>query len=364
MAPLFWSRWKAKREGKKDGRLGYPESDHASQYEARRIAVAESTIDGFTRRYEREDKKLKEQYCEEMVALDNLNERIKAIEQDHQEAKRAEQERRKAAAPRPPVPVPISYWIIFAFLAVCEFPMNAAVFDILGEAKWLTYLLAAGLGVVIPLAAHFLGIQLRNESPFQSFRGALKALFIFLVVLAVLIGIAYIREKYVAGADIVKILGIKMDPRMVTEIFLSINLLIFMVATIASYFYHIDVTDEIKRERYHYERIRKASQKLLNGVSDNLKPLYKNRDELEESISRLRTARESIFNQWKARAKQICKTKEWLISLYRHENIKSRLAAGKGGEEPPSFKKKPEIDLGIFAGELDEDCGEEVFHDD
>lgn len=363
---LSWKRWKAIRRGKKDGKVGYPpvESEHPSHYEARRINDAEAQIRHLAELYEQADKKLKEQYCKELVTLDNLNDRIKTLEDDHKEAKDAYKDRRKTTAPpRPPVPVPLSYWIIFAFLALCEFPMNSVVFDILGEAKWLTYLLAAGLGVTIPLAAHFLGIQLRTESPFESLRGACKAIFITIIVLAVLISVAYIREKFVEGSKITTLLGISMDPRMVTIVFLSINMLIFMVATISSYFYHIDVGDEMKRERYHYEGIMKESQKLLNGLTRDLGALHKARDEIEESISRIRAARDNLFDQYAARAKNIRKTTEWLISIYRHENIYSRAKAGKGSQEPASFQKEPEIDIGIFAKELDEKCGEEIYHD-
>ena len=173
------------------------------------------------------------------------------------------------------MPVPISYWLIFAFLAVCEFPMNSVVFDILGEAKWLTFLLAARLGVIIPLAAHFLGIQLRAESPFESLRGAFKALLIMIIVMDVLISVAYIRVKFVEGSKIATLLGIVMDPRMVTIVFLSINMLIFMVATIVVFLSHTDVVDEMKREQYHYKRIMKKTQELLNLTSENLKALYK-----------------------------------------------------------------------------------------
>lgn len=360
---LFWKRWKAIRRGKKDGKLGYPpsDSDHPSQYEARRIKDAESQIRYLTERYEQADKKLKEQYCQESVTLDNLNDRIKVLKEDHLEAKAAHKDRSKTTVtPQLPVPVPIAYWIIFAFLAICEFPMNSVVFDILGEAKWLTYLFAAALGVIIPLAAHFLGIQLRRESPFETFRGACKALLIIIIVMAVLISVAYIREKFVEGSKIATILGIAMDPRMVTIVFLSINMLIFMVATIASYFYHIDVGDEMKREQYHYERIMKESQNLLNGLSEDLEALQNARDKIEESISRIRAARDNLFDQYKARAKNVRKVTEWLISIYRHENIVKRMEAGKGGQEPASFKKEPVINIGIFAGELDEDCGDDV----
>ena len=116
--------------------------------------------------------------------------------------------------------------------------MNSVVFDILGEAKWL-------------------------------------ALLIMIIVMDVLISVAYIRVKFVEGSKIATLLGIVMDPRMVTIVFLSINMLIFMVATIVVFLSHTDVVDEMKREQYHYKRIMKKTQELLNLTSENLKALYK-----------------------------------------------------------------------------------------
>ncbi|MEM2890646.1 MAG: hypothetical protein QW358_04865 [Candidatus Hadarchaeum sp.] len=360
---LFWKKWKAIFHGRKDGKEGYPSDDSVSPslYEDRRISDAEAQIRYLRERYERADKKLKEQYCMEKVTLENLNDKIKALEKEHQEAREDHKDKRKITEKsRLPVPVPISYWIIFAVLAMCEFPMNSVVFDILGEAKWLTYLLAAGLGVIIPLAAHFLGIQLRRESFFESLPGACKAMLMIIIVMAVLISIAYIREKFVEGSKIATLLGISMDPRMVTIVFLSINLLIFMVATIASNFYHIDVGDEIKREDYHVKRIIKESRKILNELSEDLESLREAKDKIEESISKISVARGNLFDQYVARANNVQKTTELLISIYRHENMRSRMKAGKGSKEPLSFQKDPDIDIGIFAGKLDEDCGEQV----
>lgn len=65
---------------------------------------------------------------------------------------------------------------------------------------------------------------------------------------------------------------------------------------------------------------------------------------------------DNLFNQYVTRAKNIRKTREKLISIYRYQNIYSRMVDDQDAKEPASFKTDPKIGIGIFAGNLDEDC--------
>jgi hypothetical protein len=248
--------------------------------------------------------------------------------------------------------IPKGYWVLFTFLAICEFPMNSVVFDILGEAKWLTYLLAAGLGVIIPLSAHYMGIMLRRESPFESLKSALKASFLFVSVFAVLLGLAYLREKFVTGADIASVLGVEMDPRMVTIVFLSINLLIFVVATLASYMVHIDVADEQIRSYHRTLRSLKEVEDVLDDTSGSLNKLKAKCDEVGEHISGLMVTREKILQKNRESAEAHRDTAQWLINVYRTSNTRAR----KDSQMPKCFKTMPAIDISAFDAPLDEEC--------
>jgi hypothetical protein len=230
--------------------------------------------------------------------------------------------------------------------------MNSIVFDILGEAKLLTYLLAAGLGVIIPLSAHYMGIILRRESPLESLKAALKAGILFILVAIVLLGLAYLREKFVAGAGVASLLGIEMDPKMVTILFLSINFLIFAVATLASYMVHIDVTDEKIRSYHITRRSMRDVEELLNDTSTSLDKLIAKRDNVEEHLSRLMVTREKIFHKNRELAEGHRDTAQWLINIYRTSNMRAR----KDPQMPKCFKTMPTFDISPFDGSLDEEC--------
>lgn len=348
---LIWRRWMAKRNGRLDGKKGIPadEQEEHTPYEQTLIKEGDSAIHYVMEGWLHKDRSLKQQYCGALTTLENLVEGIRAMEPGHEDMRtRRDQQRDRMDKMHT---VSKGYWVLFLFMAICEFPMNSVVFDILGEAKWLTYLLAAGLGVIIPLAAHFMGIKLRRESPLKHPKGAIKAIFLMLSVTAVLVGVAYLRERFVAGSGVASVLGIDLEPRIVTIIFLSINLLIFVVATVASYMAHMDVTDGEIREHQITRRVLKEAEKLLRNSSGNLEDLKKKRDELEEEISRLRVRREKLHEEYREVAENVRDTHEWLIEIYRTGNLRARSSP----KPPPCFRKKPEIDMSPFNA-LDEEC--------
>ena len=233
--------------------------------------------------------------------------------------------------------------------------MNSIVFDILGEVEWLTYLLAVGLCVIIPLSAHFMGINLRRESPLESPKAALKAVSFLLTVLAVLIAIAYLRERFVAGSESAEILGIEMDPRMVTIVFLSINILIFVVATIASYMAHLDVTDAQLRDSDITQREMSDVEDDFNKKASIIARLERRRDQVEELKTRLHVKRDKLFGRHKERAETQRELADWLIRVYRHSNLRVRSKP----DLPLSFKSEPELDISPFDVELNIECGQE-----
>jgi hypothetical protein len=347
---LIWRKWMAKRNGRLDGKKGIPADDQEehSPYEQTLIKEGDAAIHYVFEAWLHKDRKLKQHYCGAMTTLDNVLDRVKDMEPGHEDKRQHHVEYKRKWDKMHTVSK--GYWVLFVFMAICEFPMNSVVFDILGEAKWLTYLLAAGLGVIIPLAAHFMGIKLRRESPLKHPKGAIKAFFLMLSVAAVLVGVAHLRERFVAGTA--SVIGIPMEPRIVTIIFLSINLLIFVVATLASYMAHMDVNDAEIREPQITRRVLKEADKLLRSSTGDLEDLKKKCDELEEEISRLKVRREKLHEEFQEVAENVCDTHEWLIGFYRASNLRARSSP----KPPPCFKKKPEIDMSPFDA-LDEDCG-------
>jgi hypothetical protein len=65
----------------------------------------------------------------------------------------------------------IGYWAIIAALTVAEFPLNEKVFTQLGDTG-LAYIIAAGLGVTLITAAHFVGVTFRRYADIRAARHA------------------------------------------------------------------------------------------------------------------------------------------------------------------------------------------------
>ena len=57
----------------------------------------------------------------------------------------------------------MTYWAIIIFLLICEIPLNGTVFQVLKEGQLFNYLIAAGIGLLILLAAHSAGVHLRRK---------------------------------------------------------------------------------------------------------------------------------------------------------------------------------------------------------
>ena len=63
----------------------------------------------------------------------------------------------------------VGYWTIIFVLTVAEFPLNEKVFTQLGDQK-LAYIVAAGLGVALISAAHFVGVTFRRFADIREAR--------------------------------------------------------------------------------------------------------------------------------------------------------------------------------------------------
>jgi hypothetical protein len=350
MIPVWWQKFRASRNGKIDGAKGHPSDDQpeVSFYEQHLRSSALLHIRKTSMDWIDEDRKLKQDFCESNKVLENLKERINELKEDQTET---EGDRKVWLDSHDRIhSVSAGYWVLLVFLAISEFPMNSVVFDLMGEVKWLTYLLAAGLGVTIPVCAHLLGINLRRLKD-PDCKNPIMTLVILLSMLLTIFCVAYLREKYVIGT--IEILKIDFDPRMVTIVFVSINLLIFTVATVASYMAHIDVSDDQAKTKQQTERVLGECAKILKEHSANIEKLSAEKNKIEELIEKLEVKREKTLEKYKHEAESWANHFEWLMDIYRISNMRAR----KPGSKPPvCFSSKPTIELGILDEELDKNC--------
>jgi NADH:ubiquinone oxidoreductase subunit 4 (subunit M) len=79
-----------------------------------------------------------------------------------------------------------------------EIPLNALVFQIFGENQIMTWVMAAIIGLSVPLAAHFIGIKFREESEGYRFGNIFKGILAFGTIVAALYGLSVMRQTYLS----------------------------------------------------------------------------------------------------------------------------------------------------------------------
>src|SRR2546426_6078991 len=93
---------------------------------------------------------------------------------------------------------PVFHWILIAFLAVGEFPLNTVVFRLFGEAEYMTYIMASTLALIIPLIGVFIGVHLRHAIP-RRVGNVLIGVLTPLVVAATLYAVSLLRNTYITS---------------------------------------------------------------------------------------------------------------------------------------------------------------------
>jgi len=174
------------------------------------------------------------------------------------------------------------YRIVIGGIAIAEVPLISIVFEIVGLTKVETYAVAAVLSILNVIAAHLLGALLAQRSFTKEKILSLRGCSIIALAgtsTAAMLGIAYVRKLYIEGQGVSELLGVLIEPTAVMLVFLSINLLLQCVATVASIVMH--------------DFSAKAAQE---GLPEALSDLEKRRKELD-SIIRSRDEAQKILSE-------------------------------------------------------------------
>jgi uncharacterized membrane protein (DUF441 family) len=146
-----------------------------------------------------------------------------------------------------------AYIIILLILALTEVPINSIVFDILQEAKIFSYILAFGLAFVLMLMAHIVGSMIRHREHKSIQIG------LIIVTVAVLAGISYLRSNYFAAENLSEGFLKSLDLKAVLALFWGINIMIFFIAIVLSYYAH--------DSNHDFEKEYKALLRLLRRLT-------------------------------------------------------------------------------------------------
>jgi hypothetical protein len=293
-----WHGWLDARQNPPLPRWDAPDpSPYLRQlHEAAGIEIAD-TLRGFVERDTPIDNKLQRLIADERL----LKERLTEAEKAHREAAG------NFARLNPDVPVSAvtnrvwAYWVVVAFLLMCEIPFNGTVFQVLREGQLFNYLISAGIGILILLAAHYAGVHLRQK-PFADRASTVMFIVALIVPVLTVFVIASLRQYYLHARHLVDPIG----ERIAYFTFLFVNLLMFAVAFYMSWFSHLVGAEELIRTR-----------RMLSAVTDALKAT-------EKQLRVTRATRLNVHRQHVNRAHQVISGFWQLVHLYADVNVRWR----------------------------------------
>lgn len=332
-----YSQRHAAKVGRVDGSKGIPEQDEKlhSMYEMQLKQVCEENVKRLAQAWQHADSRLLSAYLRAKAEFEAFTRRLAEALAQAAGAESSLQAAKDGCGGHMHFPH-MTYWALILFISLVEVPLNAIVFDLFGESKILTYVMSLGLAVVLPVCAHFLGGFTRLGIFKEGYISSRLVLALLSASLATstLAGIAYFRMKFFEASGVQKVLGVSLDPGTVSLIFFSMNLIIIVLATVASYVAH-DRDAERCREK------QKEAAKKLSRFQKESERLKKWAHAAELRLDEAYAKRCRLFDRLKHEAEEYKDITQKLISIYREHNLRSRQNASL----PASFTDYAPLDM-------------------
>jgi len=288
--------------------------------------AGDSDVRLFARAWSEADRRLKAAWLDARRVLVQAERRLKDARDADADAVQHYREQHGTAPPAGADSRFTWYWLLIALLFIFEFPMNAIVFRLFGENEIFTYVATAAIALALLGSAHFLGVALREGAGEDRTK---RCMVVALVALPVLVigAVAYLREAYLQKVDET---ATGLSSGGMWFAFATFNLLIFVVATVASY-------------RVHDEplmRVYRARKKLAEARAGH--------EAAERRLAHAHTQREKGFEPYQTAAQQVKDAVQRLTEVYRTQNLLHRPDREDHGDESPhprSFEIYPEVTI-------------------
>jgi len=326
--------WRWRPLLKKEAKQPQPPAEQAepAEYEQELKAAAESQLGQVAEQWQKEDQRL---YAEYVRAMREHKQAEESLKKEAAEADEAIREHAKARQVVADLGLPSisrrarNTWLVV--LAILEFPINKAVFQIFQLNRMETALAAASVGVVIPLLAHLTGYFLRQDVKNARDKTLLwVAPFAGLTVIG---AIAYIRSTYLEAENRLDVLGVHINPATMTVIFIVVNMSIFITALITSYH---GSHPRGKLFRQASKRLKAATRSLRKETGEA--QVARHRFEAAAKAADLaRSRRQKRFELLAEEARSVIQRYEHLVRVYRGANLEARRASGR----PQCFSVEP-----------------------
>lgn len=300
---MLW-KLKAYYYGKKDGKIGLPQKDDPEPaiFEKRVCAAADNSIEKIHRNWGSKDSLLSAKY-------NMLKESLKRAYEDYN--------RTKTKLGRDTTINSMTFYRIEQYvIGLAEAAATYLVFRIFGENLLMTMFMTISIMIGLPLAGHFCGKFLKQG--IKNVRENFLFSFSILIVVSFLAVVAILRSRYV---DAINNQDHIISHNTMTIAFIALNLVLFIVSIVASYFVH-DTDPDIYKFKRRYEKTQKRFQKT-------------------------RAKRDSWKCNKEGEAKAVAEAAKSIIMLYRDHNLRKRMKLGNK-EKPISFNNNPIIDTPSF----------------
>ena len=284
--------------------------------------AAEADIRGRLAEWSKADQKLKQTYC---LAVNEKRAADASVKKETAEAVAAREKLERVEADLAdlgePELSPRARNFFLILLGIVEFPINLAVFQVWGESMWMTVLMSLGLGIIIPLIAHFTGHRFRQQEQDRKDRALLwMAPF---VALGLLTFIAFWRGEFMSVSTNIQMLGVRISPVTATLLFVLLNLAFFFLALLISYQGTHPRAAEHRRLHNHAADLRRQLKKEGAEAEAAVR-----REELAaKELATARARRQQVFETARQEARTLAQTYEHLVTVYRNANLAPRKSA-------------------------------------
>ena len=250
MANHWWQIWvfnpygnfNVKRQGRIDGKLSIPPwtSEQQPDFLRELYHLTQTTLETLVETWHKIDRRLKGDWVDATLHQQQAEkEFVEAMEREEQAQQRHEETHgRRLAVPDSPRGRTFFYWLIVAFVLVCEFPFNGIIFQQLGVSEYATWLMAGTIAMGLVACAHFLGAQMHLPT-----KGAMTI--IHRILLATLPFIAIVCVAMLRRDHMRQQALSNLDPAELLATNLIINVLIFWALTYYSYKLHDPVVEAV-----------------------------------------------------------------------------------------------------------------------
>lgn len=250
MANHWWQVWifnpysnfNVKRQGRIDGKLAIPPwtSEQQPDFLRELYYLTQTTLESLVETWHKADRFLKGIWVAATLRQQQAEkEFIEAADREEQAQQHHDEVHgRRLAVPDSRKRI-FCYWALSTFLFICEFPLNAIVFQQLGVSTYETWVMTGAIAMAFVVCAHHLGRQLHQPIKGHPLR---------IVSRVLLAGVPFIAIAFVAllRSDHMQQQALShLNPAQLLGTNLVFNVLIFWMLTYSSYTLHDPVVEAV-----------------------------------------------------------------------------------------------------------------------